>query len=149
MAPCVRRWRKGKLLLLASLSCWIIFTLPLGFIQPPATRCIVRKNATTYMLETPMAPRVYKRDVSAADLSAADPPAADLSAPEMSASYMSAPDLSAGPVIVRRTRGARPRLAAGRSPLDVKFASNYNEKKHYNLVMPIYSHIVYTVEVSR
>lgn len=139
MVPYVCRWRKGKLLLLASLSCWIIFTLPLGFIQPPATRCIVRKNETTYMLETPMAPRVYKRDVSAVDL-----PEPDLSAPDLSAS-----DLSAGPVIVRRTRGARPRLTAGRSPLDVKFASNYNEKKHYNLVMPIYSHIVYTIEVSR
>ncbi|XP_034936682.1 major facilitator superfamily domain-containing protein 6 isoform X2 [Chelonus insularis] len=40
------RWQKGKLILLASLSCWIVFTLPLGFVQPPATSCIFKKNGT-------------------------------------------------------------------------------------------------------
>lgn len=132
------RWRKGKLLLLASLSCWIIFTLPLGFIQPPATRCIVKKNASTYMLETPMAPRVYKRDVSSVT---------DFVKYDQDLNDFEVPDLSTP--VIRRTRGLRPRITAGRSPLDVKFASNYNEKQHYNLVMPIYSHIVYTIEVSR
>ncbi|KAL6257414.1 hypothetical protein P5V15_010986 [Pogonomyrmex californicus] len=43
------RWQKGKLLLLASLSCWIIFTLPLGFIQPPPTSCMIRINDTPYL----------------------------------------------------------------------------------------------------
>lgn len=132
------RWRKGKLLLLASLSCWIIFTLPLGFIQPPATRCIVKKNASTYMLETPMAPRVYKRDVSSVT---------DFVKYDQDLNDFEVPDLSTP--VIRRTRGLRPKITAGRSPLDVKFASNYNEKQHYNLVMPIYSHIVYTIEVSR
>lgn len=37
---------------MASLSCWIVFTLPLGFAQPPATSCIVEKNGT-YRLEVP------------------------------------------------------------------------------------------------
>ncbi|KAK0158487.1 hypothetical protein PV328_009484 [Microctonus aethiopoides] len=46
------RWQKGKLILLASLSCWIVFTLPLGFAQPPATSCIVEKNGT-FRLEVP------------------------------------------------------------------------------------------------
>lgn len=133
------RWRKGKMLLLASLSCWIIFTLPLGFIQPPATRCIVKKNASTYMLETPMAPKVYKRDVSSVT---------DFVKYDQEINDFEVPDLST-PVIRRTRRGVRPRFTAGRSPLDVKFASNYNEKQHYNLVMPIYSHIVYTIEVSR
>lgn len=131
------RWRKGKMLLLASLSCWIIFTLPLGFIQPPATRCIVKKNASTYMLETPMAPKVYKRDVSSVT---------DFIKYDQDINDFEVPDLSTP--VIRRTRGVRPRFTAGRSPLDVKFASNYNEKQHYNLVMPIYSHIVYTIEVS-
>ncbi|CAH1711732.1 hypothetical protein AGLY_000918 [Aphis glycines] len=129
------RWRKGKMLLLASLSCWIIFTLPLGFIQPPATRCIVKKNASTYMLETPMAPKVYKRDVSSVT---------DFIKYDQDINDFEVPDLSTP--VIRRTRGVRPRFTAGRSPLDVKFASNYNEKQHYNLVMPIYSHIVYTIE---
>ncbi|KAJ8969657.1 hypothetical protein NQ314_001659 [Rhamnusium bicolor] len=30
------RWQKGKILLLASLASWIIFTVPLGSIQPPS-----------------------------------------------------------------------------------------------------------------
>ncbi|XP_071451914.1 major facilitator superfamily domain-containing protein 6 isoform X3 [Hetaerina americana] len=47
------RTQKGKLLLLASLSCWILFTVPLGFIQPPATSCILRHNQTEYVLRTP------------------------------------------------------------------------------------------------
>lgn len=131
------RWRKGKMLLLASLSCWIIFTLPLGFIQPPATRCIVKKNDTYYTLETPMAPRLYKRDVSSVT---------DFSKYGEDINDFEVPDLSTP--VIRRTRGIRPRFTVGRSPLDVKFASNYNQKEHYNLVMPIYSHIVYTIEVS-
>lgn len=40
------RWQKGKLLLLASLACWIIFTVPLGSIQPPPTSCMEVKNNT-------------------------------------------------------------------------------------------------------
>ncbi|XP_014478454.1 PREDICTED: major facilitator superfamily domain-containing protein 6 isoform X2 [Dinoponera quadriceps] len=45
------RWQKGKIILLASLSCWIIFTLPLGFIQPPPTSCIVPGVNNTFYLE--------------------------------------------------------------------------------------------------
>lgn len=55
------------MLLLASLSCWIIFTLPLGFIQPPATSCLVKKNHTEYVLETPKVPRILKREVPAGE----------------------------------------------------------------------------------
>lgn len=36
-------------MLLASLSCWIIFTLPLGFVQPPPTSCMVKVNDTPYI----------------------------------------------------------------------------------------------------
>lgn len=46
------RWQKGKILLLASLASWIIFTVPLGSIQPPATSCIKIKNNTP-ILTTP------------------------------------------------------------------------------------------------
>jgi len=50
------RHQKGKQLLLFSLASWIVFTLPLGFIQPPATSCILRRNATDYVLKTPENP---------------------------------------------------------------------------------------------
>ncbi|VVC44879.1 Hypothetical protein CINCED_3A024019 [Cinara cedri] len=89
------------------------------------------------MLETPTGSRsVYKRDVSYA--------MTDFAKYGEDDNDLEVPDLSTP--IIRRTRGARPRATVGRSPLDVKFAYNYNEKKHYNLVMPIYSHIVYTIE---
>ena len=49
------------MLLLCSLSCWIIFTLPLGFIQPPVTSCIKLKNGS-WALQTPEVPRMLKRE---------------------------------------------------------------------------------------
>lgn len=55
------------MLLLASLSAWILFTLPLGFIQPPATSCIERRNATDYELSIPQVPRILKRSVDVND----------------------------------------------------------------------------------
>ncbi|XP_050421146.1 major facilitator superfamily domain-containing protein 6 isoform X2 [Adelges cooleyi] len=132
------RWRKGKLLLLASLSCWIIFTLPLNFTDPPPTKCLVKINQTTYMLETPnREQRLYKRDVSSVEFGNAvvdifynDTEVADLTMP----------------VIHRTRRGARPRNTAGRSPVGVQFAQNYNQKEHYNLVYPTHSHNVYKIE---
>lgn len=64
---CCFRWQKGKLIFLASLSCWIIFTLPLAFMQPPATSCMVVKNNTVY-LEAPIPKtRILKRSVSLED----------------------------------------------------------------------------------
>ncbi|KAG7190592.1 hypothetical protein KM043_006682 [Ampulex compressa] len=61
------RWQKGKLILLASLSCWIIFTLPLGFIQPPVTACMVRRNRTVYLEATNPEQRIVKRSVDLDD----------------------------------------------------------------------------------
>lgn len=59
----VRRWQKGKLMLMASLSCWIIFTLPLGFIQPPSTSCMVRINETSYLDASNKEQRIVKRSI--------------------------------------------------------------------------------------
>ncbi|KAI4488195.1 hypothetical protein M0804_005043 [Polistes exclamans] len=57
------RWQKGKLILLGSLSCWIIFTLPLGFIQPPATSCMVRDNHTNILKLFKPEQRIVKRSI--------------------------------------------------------------------------------------
>jgi len=89
------------------------------------------------MLETPIAPRVYKRDV----LSVTDFIKFDQDVNDFEVADLSTP-------VIRRTRGTRPTIKPGRSPTNVEFASNYNEKQHYNLVVPIYSDIVYTIEVS-
>lgn len=69
-----RRWQKGKMLLLASLSAWIIFTLPLGFIQPPATSCMDQSANQSSFLRTPQfAQRMQKRSISEANLFLIDP----------------------------------------------------------------------------
>lgn len=47
------RWRKGRTLLLASLGAWIVFTLPLSWVQPSAVSCVQPLNATAYNLTDP------------------------------------------------------------------------------------------------
>ncbi|VDN13496.1 unnamed protein product [Dibothriocephalus latus] len=39
------RWKKGKFFLMASLFCWICFTLGLGFVRPKPEGCLVRINS--------------------------------------------------------------------------------------------------------
>lgn len=119
------RCKKGKMLLLASLAAWIVFTLPLGFIQPPATSCIEYLNDTTYELKVPQAPtsRIHKRE-------ATDPVSFD----------------HINDIVNRVKRSAPPVSDAGISPLDVSYAVNFIPKLHSNWVSPMFSSIVYTTE---
>lgn len=119
------RCKKGKLLLLASLTSWIIFTLPLGFIQPPATSCIEYFNDTTYELKVPQAPisRIHKRE-------ATEP--------------LSIDTINAFASRVRRA--APPESDAGISPVDVSYAVNFIPKLHKDWVSPMFSSIVYTAD---
>ncbi|XP_017889628.1 major facilitator superfamily domain-containing protein 6 isoform X2 [Ceratina calcarata] len=61
------RWQKGKLIFLASLSCWIVFTLPLAFMQPPATSCLVVRNNTAYLEPPNPKTRIVKRSTNLDD----------------------------------------------------------------------------------
>nr|XP_018918105.1 PREDICTED: major facilitator superfamily domain-containing protein 6 [Bemisia tabaci] len=128
------RWQKGHTLLLVSLSCWIIFTLPLGFMQPPATSCI-RRNATDWTLEAPETPqRLMKREAPAWAL-------------DMGPGAAALHDLEPfSRQLVRAKRGTRPRLTPGKSPLDVSYASNYNHEEQKNWVSPFFSSIVYRTQ---
>ncbi|CAH4037863.1 major facilitator superfamily domain-containing protein 6 [Pieris brassicae] len=47
------RWQKGRTLLLASLGAWIIFTLPLSWVQPGAVACVQPVNSSAYVLAPP------------------------------------------------------------------------------------------------
>lgn len=115
------RCKKGKMLLVASLACWILFTLPLGFIQPPPAGCVEGFNATTYELKNAHVPisRVHKRSVT---------------------------DEMAGIGGGRQRRAAPPISDAGISPLDVSYANNFIPKLHKDWVSPIFSSIVYTTD---
>lgn len=58
------RWQKGKVLLLASIACWIIFTVPLGSIQPPAISCMTTQNHSPVLTVPEVSQRlVNKRSV--------------------------------------------------------------------------------------
>ncbi|XP_015904990.1 major facilitator superfamily domain-containing protein 6 [Parasteatoda tepidariorum] len=67
------RFRKGKIMLLFSLLSWIVFTLALAFIQPPASSCVIYNN-THHVLFIPDKSETgrAKRSVSL-DLSDYDP----------------------------------------------------------------------------
>ncbi|EFX62423.1 hypothetical protein DAPPUDRAFT_120249 [Daphnia pulex] len=62
------RFKKGRIMLLGSLAAWIIFNVPIGFIRPPATSCLVY-NATGFYIETPkgLVNRIDKRSISPSD----------------------------------------------------------------------------------
>ncbi|CAG5130572.1 unnamed protein product [Candidula unifasciata] len=47
------KWRRGKEMLLFSLVCWIVFTLAIAFVQPPAHKCLTF-NGTHNLLEAPL-----------------------------------------------------------------------------------------------
>ena len=60
------RWRKGRIILLSSMLCWIIFTLAMGFVRVPAHSCTML-NETDVILEKPrqnIKNNIRKRDVS-------------------------------------------------------------------------------------
>ncbi|GFG33069.1 hypothetical protein Cfor_12094 [Coptotermes formosanus] len=131
------RWQKGKMLLLASLSAWIIFTLPLGLIQPPATSCILKENHT-YVLKTLAPPQpVYKREVDKHTLSL-------LVDSDIQKLGPSTTDINT--FLSRHSRAFHQPMTAGQSPLDVQFASNYKESEHSNWVSPLFSSIVYRTQ---
>lgn len=118
--------KKGKLMLLASLSAWIIFTLPLGFIQPPATSCIQRYNDSYYELRTPEVPRILKRSVD--------------NLQEL------IEDNDEQTAMNRQRRAVRPVSEAGISPLGVGYVNNFNERLNKDWVSPLFSSIVYRTD---
>lgn len=127
------------MLLLASLSCWIIFTLPLSFIQPPATLCLIKKNTTSYELRAPDTPRIIKREA---------PKFEDLDVfGNNHESPLSAESFEDNQqVFLRKTRAAsHTHFFAGQSPLSIPFIDGEHWKK--NLVTPVFSSIVYTTQV--
>ncbi|KAK7478828.1 hypothetical protein BaRGS_00029927 [Batillaria attramentaria] len=56
------RWRRGKEMLLFALLSWVVFTLAIAFVTPPAHKCLVY-NGTHTVLEIPYNTR-KRRDVT-------------------------------------------------------------------------------------
>ncbi|XP_018331409.1 major facilitator superfamily domain-containing protein 6 [Agrilus planipennis] len=121
------RWRKGKLLLLASLSAWILFTVPLGSIVPAATNCIEYKNNTPRLSSLKVSKLISKRSV------------------EFEPLISLRDDVYDAPAFTRNIRSEPPFDRAGQSPISVSYAVNYKDKDA-GLVQPIISSIVYHID---
>lgn len=122
------RCKQGKKLLIGSLACWVLFTLPLGFIQPEAVKCIEQRNQTDFVLTTTR----VRRDVS------------PFEGIETSSELFHEHAHKPAEVHKRTRRSAFPfRIDAGISPIHVNFASNYDDKQHRDYVSPIFSSMVY------
>lgn len=118
---------------MASIGSWILFTLPLGFIQPPAIKCIEQINMTEYRLTIPQSnlPRIHKRSTDTLSFSDGLP------------QQLFADD---NEILIRERRGAMQVFDAGTSPIDVSYATNFIPKLHKNYVSPLFSSIVYTTD---
>lgn len=57
------KWKKGKQLLLFSLFCWVVFTLSIAFVKPPARYCL-HDNSTHIVLQDVQSRR--RRDTGSA-----------------------------------------------------------------------------------
>ncbi|XP_067627445.1 major facilitator superfamily domain-containing protein 6 [Eurosta solidaginis] len=135
------RCRQGKQLLMASLACWILFTIPLSFIKPEAVNCIERKNDTDFVLTLTRTKR---------DLSAYNQDEMFTKNSENFDSKSALHGVNSKPVVemvqeshIRRKRGLIPRIDAGISPIHINFVSNYDDKQHRDYVSPIFSSMVY------
>ncbi|XP_014248796.1 major facilitator superfamily domain-containing protein 6 isoform X2 [Cimex lectularius] len=119
------RYQQGKKLLLLSLLSWILFTLPLGFIQPPAKSCVIY-NTTHVYLGTPQVHDLAKRE----------------------APNFNFENNLESEHLIRRKRSTRIRLQPGMSPLDLKdfHIINYDEKEQSGWVKPLFSSIVYRTQ---
>lgn len=124
------------MLLLASLTSWILFTLPIGFIQPPATSCVKVYNSTEFRLSDPQvpSPRIHKRSTGEENSNA------------LSGLNDALAAFNKNNDTLKRTRRAAPWAGAGISPISVNYATNYNPKKNKNWVSPLFSSIVYTYD---
>ncbi|XP_065200345.1 major facilitator superfamily domain-containing protein 6-like [Planococcus citri] len=112
------RWKKGKTLLLASLSCWILFTLPIGYLQPPARNCI-KQYGNKVKLELPSTTFLFNDPSKDKVLPTTDPN-----------------DTTPSSVSLAQAD-------VGKSPLKVIDTTNPNAE---NLVSPLYSSVVYKTE---
>ncbi|XP_054927050.1 major facilitator superfamily domain-containing protein 6 [Dermacentor andersoni] len=154
------RFKKGKAILLCSLACWIIFTLSLAFVQPPAASCI-DYNDTHHVLYSPDTGGNdrYRRSVPmvqedlwmdvAAEEEQSVPQLLD-SSPELRSkrgrSSTEAPSLPQVEKGRSKAKQLPPNYVVGKSPNTVEYTLNYNQERHTSYISPPFSSIVYKYE---
>ncbi|XP_076324445.1 major facilitator superfamily domain-containing protein 6-like [Tachypleus tridentatus] len=150
------RFRKGKIMLLFSLFCWIVFTLALNFIYPPPSSCVIY-NDTHHLL---YAPRTHfeKRSIDKnkmIEISNFSDLAFNISEEEgWSFSNYDGQNTYKQHILWRNRRATYkeerhkppPNVIVGLSPNDVQYTLNYNRKEHESYISPLNSSIVYRYE---
>ncbi|KAL3205465.1 hypothetical protein MRX96_040833 [Rhipicephalus microplus] len=152
------RFKKGKAILLGSLACWIVFTLSLAFVQPPAASCI-DYNDTHHVLYSPDTGGNdrYRRSVSAIqenlwmDVAAEEEllPQHLNSFPEPRDKRVQSTEAPSLPQVERGRSKAKqlpPNYVVGKSPNTVEYTLNYNQERHTSYISPPFSSIVYKYE---
>ncbi|XP_022242313.1 major facilitator superfamily domain-containing protein 6-like isoform X2 [Limulus polyphemus] len=150
------RFRKGKIMLLFSLFCWIVFTLALNFIYPPPSSCVIY-NDTHHLLYAPRTHlekrSVYKSEMI--EISNLSDLAFNISEEEVwSVSNYDGEKPYKQQILWRNRRATYkeerhkppPNVIVGLSPNDVQYTLNYNRKEHENYISPLNSSIVYRYE---
>lgn len=135
------RFRKGKVILLSSLACWIVFTLSLAFVQPPASSCI-DYNDTHHVLYQPDTGQRDKRSVSDwAQVMAEE----NILPPRIDRRHV----ITELPPIGKSRNKAKqlpPNYIVGKSPNTVEYTLNYDQERHTSYISPPFSSIVYKYE---
>ncbi|XP_065567163.1 major facilitator superfamily domain-containing protein 6-like isoform X2 [Artemia franciscana] len=154
-ADMAERFRKGKLILLCSLAAWIVFNVPLGFIHPPTTSCLIY-NVTTdqYFIDIPKNKVLRKRDIHHASSWDETSPLMSVSQQELAKLrdlyHQRSMDVELGMhrfVRIKREdpfAQPKPNHVIGKSPYSVDFAINYDPKDHKNYVSPTFSYTIFT-----
>ncbi|XP_064643495.1 major facilitator superfamily domain-containing protein 6-A-like isoform X2 [Lineus longissimus] len=133
------KFKKAKLLLLFSLFCWVVFTLALAFIQPPAHSCIVLHNSTHMLLEAPR----FKRSITMPDSfpdNGGNSPWEEVH--EVIVDNLSEEDLRR---LKRDIKKRPPKGGIGQSPYIIEddYVANKKAGETEGLVSPPFSNIVY------
>ncbi|XP_042149483.1 major facilitator superfamily domain-containing protein 6-like [Ixodes scapularis] len=139
------RFKKGKVILLGSLACWIVFTLSLAFVQPPPSSCI-DYNDTHHVLYLP---DTGQREKRGADFWSDQVSVQEEDMPprlQRKPSSTQAPPLP--PVGKGRAKAKQlpPNYVVGKSPNTVEYTLNYNQERHTSYISPPFSSIVYKYE---
>lgn len=152
-------------MLLASLAAWIIFNVPIGFIRPPATSCLIH-NSTGFFINTTkgLVHRLSKRETDDYDEISfwGEPTTIDPSTTIIPWERLMAmeedetldiplSELGHGSDdrvmrVKRQSSGPspmKPTHEVGMSPYTLEFAKNYDEDKHKNWVSPTFSYTIF------
>ncbi|KAI1304643.1 Major facilitator superfamily domain-containing protein 6 [Halotydeus destructor] len=170
------KFRTGKVMLLASLFSWIVFTCAMNFIRPPASGCVIF-NGTNHIIYTPYAEETddtFERKVTAKGRGkrTLGPVHPALLASEMYRSFGDShlvdshrkrreepeeeeTDLEPVPEKPRMLLSQidpavrytpPPGHVVGKSPTSIEYTINYNKDRHAEYVSPAFCSVVYKWE---